>query len=307
MKQTLETLHPLAATFARLGKLSEYLKAELVTPTPDSAVGDRWIAPLHLFASASPKLAKMVDATERKLHTSLPNIVGSSLLQSYQWLVIGCAVGSFILDRRVPDLAAERVWVRFARSVEAAEGDESEEAERVAFGNRRFAALPGDPCANHPDAYILPDEDALRTYLRVSVETHFAPIIDHLHSGLGSGKRGLWLNVADRCASNFIWLMQEKDEAVGLTQIQQEVDRMIRVPGSPLQTKKVGVFELTFQDYTHCFLERATCCYWYKCDGSDYCSTCPHRPQEERKARLLDYMAEKHAEKHGTPTAAAAD
>jgi hypothetical protein len=287
--ETTPTMHPLDVTLARIRNLSEHLKAYLGAPA-----GEGWTGPVHAFSSDCAGFAPMVAFVQEHLHTKAGNIVGSRLLQSYQWLILGVAIGSYLLDRRVPDLHVDNVLVHFS---------EDQEADQLAFLQGRFAALPDDPAADHAGAQIVPDERALHHYLRASVEAHFEPVIAQLHTELRAGVRGLWLNVADRCASNLIWLMQEQDEHVGIQNIQFEINRMLRVPGSPLKTDKVGVIELTYQGHSHCFLDRATCCYWYKADDGEYCTTCPHRAQEDRRERLLTYMAEKYAE----PVAEAAD
>jgi hypothetical protein len=270
-----------------LQTLSPYLQAEV-----GRQVGEGWRSPLDYFAPGSRELAEAAAACTRRLQAATAPVAASSLLQNYQWLVIGCAIGSFLLDRRVPDLSADQLQVEFAQSAEAAPGDDAQEPVRLAFGSGRFAVLPGDEAAGHPDAWIVRDEDALRTYLRTSLEAHFAPIVERLHAHFGAATRGMWLNVADRSASNFIWLMQELDPAVGIAPIREEIEHLLRSPGSPLYTTKVGVVELALQGKTHCFHDRATCCYWYRTEGGEYCSTCPRRTKEDRNAQLLGWLAE---------------
>lgn len=116
--------------------------------------------------------------------------------------------------------------------------------------------------------------------------------MQRLHQRLGCSPRGLWLFVTDRCVGTLSWLMQERDETASLCQIEAEVDALIRAPGSSLANKRVGLFELTYQNHSRVYLDRATCCYWYRTEGGDYCNTCPHRTEEDRNARLLKYMAE---------------
>jgi hypothetical protein len=286
-----EVTHPLQESFRRLQTLSSYLQAEV-----GRQAGEGWCQPLAYFAPGSPQMAEASTACRRKLASATPQMVASSLLQNYQWLVIGCAIGCFLLDRRVPDLAVDQLQVLFAHGADAGPDDSTEEPVRVAFASTRFAVLPGDAAAHHPDAWIVPDEAALRAHLRTSLEAHFAPILQRLHACFGAGERGLWLNVADRSASSLIWLMQELDPAVGIVPIRQELDPLLRNPVSPLYTTKVGVFALALEDKTHCFHERATCCYWYRTEGGDYCSTCPRRKKEDRNAQLLGWLAEHLAE-----------
>jgi ferric iron reductase protein FhuF len=76
-----------------------------------------------------------------------------------------------------------------------------------------------------------------------------------------------------------------------LTCIDQEADRLLWVAGSPLYHKKIDFFELTYKARTHVYLDRVTCCYWYRTDGGDYCSTCPHWTKEDRNGCLLKHLA----------------
>jgi hypothetical protein len=217
-------------------------------------------------------------------------MVSGSLLQAYQWPLIASAVACYLCDRRVPDLRIENVRLRF--SIAEEEDENAEPEESIAFLGGRFFALPDDPAADHPDARIVPHRDALRDALRSGIETHLGSTIQRLHERLGCSPRGLWLFVADRCAGTLVWLMQEQDVTVGLDPIGREVDALIRAPGSPLANKRVGLFELNYRGRSRVYLDRATCCYWYRSEDGDYCTTCPHRTEEERNARLLKYMAE---------------
>ena len=43
------------------------------------------------------------------------------------------------------------------------------------------------------------------------------------------------------------------------------------------------------------FVERGGCCLYYRVAEGHNCLTCPLQPEEERKQRLLSYMATKNA------------
>jgi len=290
--QTIFDTHPLQTTFERVSQLSPYIRACLGPPQEDD-----WIAPAAFLAPDSTQLDAMIAATQRRLRTQTANVVGGSILQEYQWPLIASAVACYLCDRRVPNLRIENVRLRISIEDETEEkGEEKEPQERIAFLGGRFFALPDDPAADHPDACIVPHPDALREELRAGIETHLGSTIQRLHERLGCSPRGLWLFVADRCVGTLSWLMQEQDHTATLCQIEAEVDALIRTPGSPLANKRVGLFELAYQDRRRVYLDRATCCYWYRSEGGDYCTTCPHRTEEDRNARLLHYLAEKVAQ-----------
>ena len=265
--------------------MSSYLKAHYGAPADDG-----WIAANSVF-DGGERFVALTAGVQQRLKTRAANIVASSLLQIYQWQLLASSIACYLLDRRVPDLDAAAIRVHY--------NDEGE-ADAVAFSSGRFMALPDDPDAGHPDALTVANSEALRDALRDGIETHFGLTIDQLCSRLGSKSPGLWLNVADSCAGMLTWLMQEQDKTAGAALIEAEVNSLIRFPGSPLNTRQLGLIELTFRDRTQVFLDRASCCYWYKTDGGEYCSTCPHRTPEDRNAILLKYMAQHDAEQTNT-------
>ncbi|GAB4425729.1 MAG: IucA/IucC family C-terminal-domain containing protein [Chloroflexi bacterium OHK40] len=275
--------HPLEQTLVRVRALSEYLKPEL-----GASSGEGWIAHTDLVPGAV-RLDALITATQARLRTRAPMVVGSAILQSYQWPLISTALACYLLDRRVPDLGATKTLTRY---------NAAQEADALALLSDRFTCLADDPAADHSDATVAPDLDSLRTAMRHAIEAHLGLVIDHLCARLGCKPRGLWLNVTDSCASTLVWLMQEQDKTTSMAQIEAEIAALIRVSGSPLTSRQIGLIQLSYAQKSRIFLDRATCCYWYKTDGGEYCSTCPHRTPDDRRQRLLAYLAETAA----TPT-----
>jgi len=275
--------HPLEQTLARARQLNDYLKPELGAPS-----GERWFAHTDLAPGAA-YLETLIAATQARLRTKAAGIVGSAVLQGYQWPLISTAIACYLLDRRVPDLTLAHTRIRYTAE---------HEADSLALLSGRFTALPDDPAADYPDATVVPDLDALRAMLRNTVEAHLGVVIAQLCARLGCKPRGLWLNVADSLAGTLVWLLQAQQPATALEAIEAEVAALVRVPGSPLNSRQVGLLQLNHQERSQVFLDRATCCYWYKTEGGEYCSTCPHRTPESRRERLLASMAEEQAQQH---------
>jgi hypothetical protein len=269
--------HPLEQTLAHARQLNDYLKPELGAPS-----GEHWVTHTDLAPGAA-YLETLIAATQARLHTKAAAIVGSAVLQGYQWPLISTAIACYLLDRRVPDLTPANTRVRYTAE---------HEADALALLSGRFTTLPDDPAADYPDATVVPDLDALRAMLRTTVEAHLGVVIDQICARLGCKPRGLWLNVADSLAGTLVGLLQEQQPATTLEAIEAEVAALIRVPGSPLSSRQIGLLQLSHGAQSQVFLDRATCCYWYKTEGGEYCSTCPHRAPEDRHERLLKYMAE---------------
>jgi hypothetical protein len=275
--------HFLAQTLEHARQFNEYLKPELGTPSDPA-----WYAAADL-APGAPLLEELIAHTQARLHTKAAAIVGSAVLQSYQWPLVSTAVACYLLDRRVPDLRPETTRTRYTAE---------HEADALALLSGRFTALSGDTAVAHPDVTVVPDLAALRTTLRTTIEAHLGVVIEQLCGRLGCKPRGLWLNVADSLAGTFVWLVQEQGTATTLEQLEADLAALIRAPGSPLTNRQIGLIPLNHQERTQIFLDRATCCYWYKTDGGEYCSSCPHRTAAERRERWLAYLAKEHSQQH---------
>ncbi len=272
--------HPLEQTLARVRALNTYLKSELGTPK-----GEGWISPTDL-APGAVWLETMIGATQARLRTKAAAIIGSAILQSYQWPLISTAIACYVCDRRVPDLSVTKTLTHY---------NAAHHADALAFLGEQFICLPNDPAASHPDASVAPDPSALCIALRTGIAAHLGIVINQLCIRLGCKPFGLWLNVTDTLAGTLIWLAQLQQPAPTLSQLEAEIETLICLPGSPLNRHQVELIELHYQEQRRVFLNRATCCYWYKTDGGDYCSTCPHRTPEDRRERLLRYLAEEQA------------
>lgn len=274
--------HPLAHTFARASAVSAYFKAQVGAPA-----GPGWIVAMEDLVPGAPWMEQLIAHTQVRFRTNAPVITASAILQGYQWPLISAAIACYLLDRRVPAVSLENSRVHYTADFEA---------DALALLDGRFAALPDDPAADHQDAAVVADLDALRTALRTAIETHLGQVIDRLGACCGCTTHGLWLTAADACAGTLVWLMQECDPRIDMARIEAEVNALIRMPESPLYSRQTGLIRVTYQDDEEIFADRATCCHWHRTEGGDYCSTCPKRTAEDRTRRLMTYLAGKHAQ-----------
>jgi hypothetical protein len=221
---------------------------------------------------------------------------GSYWIGEYSWYVPLAAITAYLTEKRVPDLSQENVALRF-RTYTWHEGDESGEAQRldVRFLSGRFACLPDDTAADHPDALVLPNADALREHLRTTLEAHLTPIIERVYAETKLSRHAQWMLVADSCAALFLHSGQALgDEAYA----RAEGMAFVKAPGSPMNNNKTGYISLQYLDHCDTFRARGGCCRYYTVSesGDDYCTTCVLRKPEERDQRLLAYMSKKYAQ-----------
>ena len=281
--------HPLTETLARVAHAANYFYGEI------GGLETGWFLASDLIQENSAAL----EAALAFQATNHPNMDarsrGSYFIGEYTWFVPGVAVTAYMTERRVPDLSLENLALRFNKYTwhengESGEGDRLE----VRFLSGRFAALPDDPAAQHPDAVIVPDVNALRDWLRTSLETHLTPLIERINASTRLGRHAQWCLVADSCASLFLHGGTViKDEAHGLA----EGRAFIKAAGSPMKNPKTDYVSLQYLEHRDTYLTRGGCCRYYTfAEDGEKCSTCVLRKPEERDQLLLDYMSRKYAQ-----------
>lgn len=237
-----------------------------------------WVRVDELAADGN-LLADIMDRIGRAYGESGRPFTGTSLLRGYLWRMLGPAVAAFLLERRVPDLRAGSVALRFG-------GDGS--VEDVAFAGESFAVLPQDADAAHPAAKVLPSERELLFTLRDALaETHLAVLAPALRGlGVRRGSRALRQVFADSCAEAFVFggrYLGREAEGVGLA------ETLLAGP-SPLSAP-VNYRVLEYPGGSEATRVRNTCCLYYK-TGNGVCFTCPRKTDEERVRQLMEREAE---------------
>lgn len=196
----------------------------------------------------------------------------------YAYTVELITFACFVVEGRVPDLSTDQVWLRIG---------ESTDIQNLAWRGRRFAGLPDDPDASHPDCIVLPTREALREYMREQLTVHFTPLVHAISAYSSLGKPGLWEIAADYTAFAFVALGELLgDEAIGMKESQafSATPSRLSVRRNFIPIEHLGI--------KHYLLDRVSCCLYYQVGDGKYCHSCPHRPVEERVDLMKQFWSE---------------
>lgn len=231
-----------------------------------------WIPAAELVANRG-LLEEALESIEQGCGVRDRAYVGTSLIRSYLWRILTTSVAAFLLERRVPDLRAENVSLRF--------GDGGF-IEGLAFTSARFFTLADDPEAEHPDATVLPSEKDLLSRMREPIaQTHLQELIPTLRSlRVRRGTRVLWKLGTDAFAEAFMSVGQATGRE---TEALDAAEKLLEKP-SPL-SGSANYFALEYEGGSKPSRIRNTYCLHYKVAGSP-CLTCPRTTDEERRERM---------------------
>lgn len=270
--------HPIEQTLTKLASLHEYGRGWLFTQTDSNA---DWLSVAEL-ATESSHLKEIVGRVASKYKSDGLRPSAMLWFGHYVYAIEIVTFACFIIDKRVPDLSSNKVYVRFAE-----DGD----LENIAWQGRSFAALPDDPDASHPDCIVLQTREELREYMHKQLLASLTPIIDSISAYSSMGKPGLWAIAADYSAYSFAALGEMTgDESIGV-----EESRLFSTAKSRLSVKR-SFIPIEHVGMTHYLLDRTSCCLYYKVEGGGYCHSCPHRPLDERIELVKRHMEQEHAE-----------
>jgi len=252
--------HPLADSLDRINGLGGRARAGLgLAGRPLAA----WALATEVADVPSPRLEGSLRRVAVHSATTDRLVITSRFFGSYVWQLATAALGCYLMTRRVPDVSAENVAVHL--------GDDGR-VDEVRFLGGGFAALAGDPVAEHADAVVVPDLAALRELLVRRLTTHhLEELILALQVQRGLGTRALWAAVEDRCLGALLWLANGLDLS---GDVEREAEALSRT--SPfVGTSRIVAVETELG--SELILKRGFCCLAYRLDGHDRCSTCPLR------------------------------
>jgi len=274
MQDEQTVLAPLAATLRRVAEAGKGDRGIDLSAHPGVPDEPGWTTVADL-AGDSELLEELLSRIERGCGAENRAYSGTSLLRGYLWRALVPAAAVLLAERRLPDLRAENVALRFG---------EGGFVEDVAFVGPRFAALPDDPEAGHPDAVVLPSEGDLLAWLGGALaETHLPALVPVLRGlRVRRGTRVLWRAAADVCAEAFMYVGQQ-----GMGREERALWFGERLLSGPVLPGPANYYLLEYGGGSEMTRVRNTCCLYYKvADGA--CFTCPRTSKEERLRRVAE-------------------
>jgi hypothetical protein len=233
-----------------------------------------WLPGTALVHPEEPALSRAVASYAAERGTD-HRVAATLLWKAYAYWAALPAVVGWAAYRRVPDLALERMAVRFPG-----------EAPYLALGlaDARVAVLPGDPIAGRPGTLTVQDEDALLAFVRDRVvEGHLHPLLTSLRGRAGVGSRLLWGSVAVAFSHPFTALTDLLDRDP-----RPDLHRLLATLGRPARLVEIAEVEDAAGARRPRPLRR-TCCLAMRVPGGEYCLTCPLLPEERRDEESAAY------------------
>lgn len=245
-------------TFARAAELDELFAARLGPPGEPG-----WHAMERLCADDG-EIERLLTALERQWGVPDRRAAGSILLYEHVWKVAACPVACYVLERRVPDVGLDNVFVRF---------DEGGIATEMALATPRFAGLEQAPV-------VCADEEALRAWLLDRLlDGHLLPFVDAIGRRSPVARQIQRGNIATVVANVFRYLFELLGDHGLLTDAE-------RVLADPRLRDEAWLGAFQRDGHSIGTVVRRTCCLVYRPTG-DYCGACPLIDEEERESRWL--------------------
>lgn len=272
---------PISVTLARIAALDEFMVSEV------GVLEAGWIKASELADPTLPYLQQELDRPQISYPTIEDQTKGSFFIGEYSWSLAAAAIGAYLAEGRVPDLAADNMAVRF-RTETVEDHGETFEVERIDI---RFLSEQGAALAAAPSMLVVPDLPALREWLRTQMEAHLTPLIKRISALTKLGQRAQWSLVADSCAGAFLHagkLLEAEDRAL------VEGMAFVKAAGSPMNNPLTGYVTVEANGCSGTFRLRGGCCRYYTLPDVDKCSSCVLRPIEDQHQRLINYLIKSH-------------
>lgn len=142
--------------------------------------------------------------------------------------------------------------------------------DHLVLAGTRFAGLPGERDADHPDAVIVADEHALAAALREQVIEHLRRPIAALTSHSRRPRRALWHSVADRLAAAALFAAETVSDVPRGARLARDA-----LSGPPPLTGRPDYRIVAGRDGPMRIHARQGCRLWWRTRAATCCLSCP--------------------------------
>jgi hypothetical protein len=267
---------PLAGTAAAADTLNEWLHVRFGWPEDRTGWTHCAEVDAGFLAAWESRIEGYVARTYGRSH---PMTVSGFALDWYAAMAGLVGGACFRQARRVPRL--DRAALAFRRH------PDEEYPDGVALLDARFWCLPDDPEADHPDATVVADEEALAAVLRAQVRAH-ADDFFAAYAGRARLPRRHRLGAFFDGLDTGVWY--GGNPQVGAAEEILRIGATV-LPGATAEFDDASSIHLLTdrRGRTHLSRRRVGCCYYYKvADDQQACSTCPRVDDETRAVRYAE-------------------
>jgi ferric iron reductase protein FhuF len=262
---------PLVEMYRALDAPDASWRVEIARPA-----GPEWIAGAELRDATTGPFNTLLERIGERTRTADKRTIAALFALRLGW-TSAMAIAPYLRFRCVPDVSLDNVAFKFR---------ESTFLERTAMYTARGVVVRGDPRASHPSLTTVDDEDALLAALRTTLVEQARPVVDALYAWSGFAPRGTWGQLTSSWASHFTSFC---DDPRDQRSMQPRIEALFA--GHDIVAEmQPRLHAVTYQDVTHLFQRRASCCRYYLVPQGSLCASCPLVSQADRLERNRAWM-----------------
>jgi hypothetical protein len=150
-----------------------------------------------------------------------------------------------------------------------------------------MSVLPGDAAGGAPGVQVVAGLGQLRGQLTRHLVGYLTPLVAAIHTHASKRTSALWGSVAHTIAASLMILGRATGEQ---HRAKHEADLILEAASPPMQGPPAW-FSLEYGGEEHVVPCRGSCCLARRIPDKEPCATCPLLGYEERKRRLLAWLA----------------
>ena len=267
-------VHPLIRSLREAGDLDPYLDMPVCD---DDETG--WSPAIALFQAGDASLRELVMSYGyARWRTTNNHVAASAFIIAYLTRFIFPVVGQYVLRRRVPKVTMENLAFHRTDGLIDATG----------LNQPRFAVLPNDPAAGHPDAEVVHNEtDLYQRFKDWAFESNAEIAISALRRSVPASVKVSQNAVASSCGQALHRLYNHVEDK---NRVLSAAESLFGDPSS-LTYRQISMEVIEHGGRSGFFARRAGCCLvWRTREDGRYCSNCILQPREEQTRQFKEML-----------------